>query len=158
MRHGSTVPGCSNKRKVRVRGHHARDPATRAGRGLAQMACTARNGVTLMRCRPRFLFPAERKPERLHTDPSAVPVGGQSSDAYAVNGDGWGTCFSHNKRHVDQSAQAMKDAEMEAEIEDFLEGFNQPTYRGMRINGVRVATWSSSHGWSGDGRPGSDWI
>jgi len=32
-------------------------------------------------------------------------------------------------------------------------GFNQPTYRGMRINGVRGATWSSQHGWSGDGRP-----
>ena len=46
---------------------------------------------------------------------------------------------------VDQAAQAMK----EAEIEDFLEGFNQPTYRGMRIHGVRVATWSSDHGWSG---------
>jgi hypothetical protein len=39
---------------------------------------------------------------------------------------------------------------MQAEIEDFLEGFNQPTYRGMRINGQRVATWSSEHGWSGD--------
>ena len=24
---------------------------------------------------------------------------------------------------------------MLAEIEDFLEGFNQPTYRGMRVNG-----------------------
>ena len=24
---------------------------------------------------------------------------------------------------------------MLAEIEDFIEGFNQPTYRGMRING-----------------------
>ena len=36
---------------------------------------------------------------------------------------------------VDQSAKAMKDADIEAEIEDFLEGFNQPTYRGMRING-----------------------
>ena len=44
---------------------------------------------------------------------------------------------------VDQAAQAM-----EAEIEDFLEGFNQPTYRAMRVNGVRVATWSSQHGWS----------
>jgi hypothetical protein len=33
--------------------------------------------------------------------------------------------------------------EVRAEIEDFLEGFNQPTYRGMRINGVRVVTWSS---------------
>ena len=55
---------------------------------------------------------------------------------------------------VDQAAQAMK----EAEIEDFLEGFNQPTYRGMRVNGVRVATWSSQHGWSGDGRPDAEWL
>src|ERR1700731_4381627 len=40
---------------------------------------------------------------------------------------------------VDQAAKAMRDEEMLAEIEDFLEGFNQPTYRGMRINGQRVA-------------------
>ena len=32
----------------------------------------------------------------------------------------------------------MRDEEVLAEIEDFIEGFNQPTYRGMRINGVRV--------------------
>jgi len=39
---------------------------------------------------------------------------------------------------------------MLAEIEDFLEGFNQPTtYRGMRVSGVRVHTWSTQHGWSG---------
>jgi hypothetical protein len=50
---------------------------------------------------------------------------------------------------VDQAAKAMRDEEMQAEIEDFMEGFNQPTYRGMRVNGVRVATWSSQHGWSG---------
>ena len=25
---------------------------------------------------------------------------------------------------------------MLAEIEDFIEGFNQPTYRGMRVNGA----------------------
>jgi len=50
---------------------------------------------------------------------------------------------------VDQSAKAMRDAEMEAVIEDFLEGFKQPTYRGMRINGVRVATWSSQRDWRG---------
>jgi hypothetical protein len=36
---------------------------------------------------------------------------------------------------VDQTAKAMRDEEMQAEIEDFLEGFNQPTYRGMRVNG-----------------------
>ena len=29
----------------------------------------------------------------------------------------------------------MRDEEMLAEIEDFIEGFNQPTYRGMRVNG-----------------------
>ena len=44
-----------------------------------------------------------------------------------------------------RQAKAMKDAE----IEDFLEGFNQPTYRGMRVNRVRVATWSSQRGMSG---------
>ena len=43
---------------------------------------------------------------------------------------------------IEQAAQALGDAE----IEDFLEGFNQPTHRGMRVNGVRVATWSSQHG------------
>jgi hypothetical protein len=58
---------------------------------------------------------------------------------------------------VDQAAKAMREEEMLQEIEDFLEGFNQPTYRGMRINGQRVATWSSEHGWSGDGRPDAEW-
>jgi hypothetical protein len=38
------------------------------------------------------------------------------------------------------------------EIEDFLEGFNQPTYRGIRVNGVRVAVWSGVE-WAG---PASD--
>jgi hypothetical protein len=50
---------------------------------------------------------------------------------------------------IDQAAQAMRDEEMLQEIEDFIEGFNQPTYRGMRINGVRAHTWSSQHGMSG---------
>jgi hypothetical protein len=45
-----------------------------------------------------------------------------------------------------------------AEIEDFLGGFNQPTYRGLRINGVRVATGSSRDGWSGDSRPEANWL
>jgi hypothetical protein len=48
---------------------------------------------------------------------------------------------------VDQAAKAMRDDEMLAEIEDFIEGFNQPTYRGMRVNGFRVR--SSQHGRSG---------
>ena len=36
--------------------------------------------------------------------------------------------------------KARPDAERR--IEDFIEGFNQPTYRGMRISGQRVATWT----------------
>ena len=40
----------------------------------------------------------------------------------------------------------MGDEEMMAEIEHYLEGFNQPNYRGMRVNGVRVQTWSSQPG------------
>jgi hypothetical protein len=59
---------------------------------------------------------------------------------------------------VDQAAKAVREEEMNAEIEDFIEGFNQPTYRGMRINGVRVATLSSQHGWSGDSRPDVEWV
>jgi len=55
---------------------------------------------------------------------------------------------------VNQAAEAMKDAE----IEDFIEGFKQPTWRGMRVNGERVATWSSRDGWSGDNRPDAEWI
>jgi hypothetical protein len=50
---------------------------------------------------------------------------------------------------VDQAAKAMRDEEMLQEIEDFIEGFNQPTYRGMRVSGQRIATWSSQYGWSG---------
>jgi hypothetical protein len=59
---------------------------------------------------------------------------------------------------IDQAANAMRDEEMRAEIEDFIEGFNQPTYRGTRVNGQRVATWSSQHGWSGDTRPDAEWL
>ena len=43
----------------------------------------------------------------------------------------------------------MREEQTLAEIEDFIEGFNQPTYRGMRVNGVRVQTRSSRNGWSG---------
>ena len=57
---------------------------------------------------------------------------------------------------VNQAAKAMRDEEMLAETEDFLEGFNQPTYRGMRINGQRVATWSipARVEWAVNGRSG----
>ena len=32
----------------------------------------------------------------------------------------------------------MREEQTLAEIEDFIEGFNQPTFRGIRVNGVRV--------------------
>ena len=55
---------------------------------------------------------------------------------------------------VDRAAKVVRQEEMNSEIEDFIEGFNQPTYRGMRINGVRVATRSSQPtGGPGDSRP-----
>jgi hypothetical protein len=52
----------------------------------------------------------------------------------------------------------VRDEEMLAEIADFIEGFNQPAYLGMRVNGVPVHTWSSEHGWSGDTRPDAEWL
>jgi hypothetical protein len=59
---------------------------------------------------------------------------------------------------VDQAAKAMRDEEMLAEIENFLEGFNQPTLPGMRVGGQRVATWSTRDGWSGDSRSEAEWV
>jgi hypothetical protein len=41
-------------------------------------------------------------------------------------------------------AKAVRDAETDTEIADFLEGFNEPTWRGERINGVGVATGRAS--------------
>lgn len=32
---------------------------------------------------------------------------------------------------VGRAVKAIRDEEMQAEIEDFLEGFNQPTYRAL---------------------------
>ena len=40
-------------------------------------------------------------------------------------------------------------SEMEAEIEDFVEGFKQPAYRGMRVDGQRVSVWLNQCDWSG---------
>jgi hypothetical protein len=51
---------------------------------------------------------------------------------------------------VDQAAKAMK----EAEIEDLLEGFNQPTTAPCGS----MVTWSPRDGWSGDDRPGPEWL
>jgi hypothetical protein len=58
-----------------------------------------------------------------------------------------------SQRDAGSGGQTMRDEEMLAEIEDFIQGFNQPTYRAMRINGQGGAKWSSQHGWCGDTRP-----
>jgi hypothetical protein len=52
----------------------------------------------------------------------------------------------------------MKDAEIEAEIEHFLKGFNQPTYPSMRVNGSAWQPGQTRHGWSGHGRPDAEWL
>ena len=39
-----------------------------------------------------------------------------------------------NHSGPDNQRAYRTDAEMEAEIEDFIEGFNHPTWRGMRVN------------------------
>lgn len=44
---------------------------------------------------------------------------------------------------VDQAAKVMKGCGGGRDIEDFVEGLNQPTYRAMRVDGVRVHAWSS---------------
>ena len=52
----------------------------------------------------------------------------------------------------------MREEEMLQEIEGFIEGFNQPTYRSMRINGQRVATWSSRQGGQATAGPEAEWV
>ena len=47
---------------------------------------------------------------------------------------------------------------MVAEIEDFLEGFNQPTHRGMRVKWCPGAHPVSQRGCSGDSRPEAYWF
>jgi hypothetical protein len=41
----------------------------------------------------------------------------------------------------------MREEQMLAEIEDFPLRLQPAHFRAMRVNGVRVATWSSQHGW-----------
>jgi hypothetical protein len=71
------------------------------------------------------------------------------------------TCAGHRgcpEATVDQSAKAMKDAEIEAENEDFLESFNQPTYPRHADQRAAGRYLSSKHGWSRDSRPEAEWI
>jgi hypothetical protein len=108
----------------------------------------------------RDLRPLRDHLRRTFRPPAAVPgVDGRRGRPPGATGAG---AVAHFQRammmDVDQAAKAMKDEEILAEIEDFIEGFNQPTYRGMRINGQRVATWSSRDGWSGDSRPEAEWL
>jgi hypothetical protein len=102
-------------------------------------------------------WPSDTAPKR----PSSIGVSGGAL-THDDRLDAVAGAVAHFQRammmDVDQAAKAMRDEEMNAEIEDFLEGFNQPTYRGMRINGQWVVTWSSRDGWSGDGRPDAEWL
>jgi hypothetical protein len=50
---------------------------------------------------------------------------------------------------VDQAAEAMRDEEWRPRSSTSSKGFNQPTYGGMRVDRVRVHTWSSQRGMSG---------
>jgi hypothetical protein len=110
--------------------HRAASPSRRTGATLARDGKRAADGRRQNaehrlrgdqpRCRPDFS-------RRLRQTHSGVPTIG---------------CYLDRR----PAANAMNDAEMDAEIEDFLEGFNLPTYRGMRINGVQVQTWSSKRG------------
>jgi hypothetical protein len=46
---------------------------------------------------------------------------------------------------VNQAAKVMQDEEMLVEIEDFIEGFNQPTYRcGSMASGCRSGLASTA--------------
>jgi hypothetical protein len=57
---------------------------------------------------------------------------------------------------IDQ-ANAMRDEEMLAEIEDFIEGFNQPTLCGMRIKGSGSLPGHPSMGGLGIRGPDAEW-
>ena len=54
---------------------------------------------------------------------------------------------------IDQAAKAMREEEMLAEIEDFIEGFNRSTYRGMRVDGVGSPPGHPSTGGQGTAGP-----
>jgi hypothetical protein len=77
---------------------------------------------------------------------------------FSIGASGWSVPAAAAARPTWWLLASADRGNRDAEIEDFLEGFNQPTYRGMRINGVRVATWSSRDGWSGDSRPDAEWL
>jgi hypothetical protein len=62
------------------------------------------------------------------------------------------------RKRVDGKTSASRQAMREEQTLAEIEGFNQPTFRGIRINGQRAATWSSQHGWSADSRPEAEWL
>ena len=86
----------------------------------------------------------------MNSDDRIVPV---SPDCRVRFQPATGSEIQRAPTTVEQAAKASKYIE----TENCIEGFN-PTYRGMRVNGVRVATWSSQHGWSGDNRPKAEWL
>jgi hypothetical protein len=59
---------------------------------------------------------------------------------------------------VDQAARAIKEARSRRRSRTCSTASISRPVGGLRVNGVRVATWSSRDGWSGDSRPEADWI
>jgi hypothetical protein len=51
---------------------------------------------------------------------------------------------------VDRAAQAMRDQEIDDAIEDMEANLNGPLRRGLKVDGIRMPTWSSRDGFSGD--------
>ena len=78
----------------------------------------------------------------MNSDDRIVPV---SPDCWVRFQPATGSEIQRAPTTVEEAAKASKYIE----TENCIEGFNQPTYRGLRINGQRVATWSSQLGWSG---------
>jgi hypothetical protein len=59
---------------------------------------------------------------------------------------------------VDTASKSFRIGDVNFIRELFAIDVYADTYRGRRINGVRVATWSSRDGWSGDSRPDAEWL
>jgi hypothetical protein len=59
---------------------------------------------------------------------------------------------------IDQAAKAMRDEEMLAEIEDFIEGFNQPPSAACGSTASGSLPGHPGMGGSGDSRPDAEWL
>ena len=144
---------CRRRLCRRRTGIHPKQPLRAAEEnGLAYQRCWMITSETCDRC--GITYAAHFDHPQLCPASMADEVDHQAAEEPAA----WRTSSAQWMMDVDQAAKAMREEEMHAEIEDFLECFNQPTFSGMRFNGQGVATWSSKNGWSGDSRPDAEWL